>query len=143
MRLDPPLARTLPIVPAVVSVDVATFQTAETSDPKVSSERPLTDHTLSGIVEAREVEAVRTVASVCELMVVTALLMLVLTPEIELLNEVEAFKTLVLAVVMLVLAVAKVAPNEVEAFVILVLAMFTFVPTVAKVAPRLVEAKSV
>jgi len=67
VKLDPPdtpFAKALPIVPALVRVLVATFQTADTRVPKVSRERPLTAQTAVGMVEAREVEAVRTVASV-------------------------------------------------------------------------------
>ena len=52
----------------VVKVDVATFQTAATSPPKLLKEAPV-DQTLMGIVDASEVEAVRTVASVCALIV--------------------------------------------------------------------------
>jgi len=50
-------------VPAVVRVDVAIFQTSDASVPNVVRERVPLDQTLSGIVEAREVDAVSTVAS--------------------------------------------------------------------------------
>ena len=61
-------------------------------------------------------------------------------PPIELLNEVEAFKTFVFVVLMLVLAVASEFPKLVEAFVIFVLAVFTLVATEAIEAPSDVEA---
>ena len=57
------------MVPAVVRVAVATFQTSAARVPNVVSERVADDQTLSGIVAAREVEAVRTVAAVAALMV--------------------------------------------------------------------------
>ena len=75
VRLPEPLvllASCLPIVPAVVSVDVATFHTSAASVPKFVSERLADDQTLSGIVAARDVDAVRTVAFVLLLIVVTA-----------------------------------------------------------------------
>jgi len=64
VRPEDPLERARPMLPGVVRLEVATFQTADTRVPKVSSERPLTAQTAVGMVEAREVEAVRTVASV-------------------------------------------------------------------------------
>ena len=57
------------MVPAVVRVAVAIFQTSDAKVPNVVRERVPLDQTLSGIVAAREVEAVRTVASVWVLMV--------------------------------------------------------------------------
>ena len=54
----------IPVVPGLVKVEVATFQTSEASVPKVESERVLLAQTAVGMVEARDVEAVRTVASV-------------------------------------------------------------------------------
>ena len=61
-----------PIDPGVVNVDVATFHTSAASVPNVVSEREADDQTLSGIVAARDVDAVNTVAFVLLLMVVTA-----------------------------------------------------------------------
>jgi hypothetical protein len=55
-------------VPAV-SVRVALDQISETNEPKVVSDRVPFAHTAVGIVEASEVEAVRTVALVFELIV--------------------------------------------------------------------------
>ena len=68
-----PFARARPIDPGAVKVLVATFHTADTREPNISRERPVTDQTAVGMVAANDVEAVRTVASVCILMVVTAL----------------------------------------------------------------------
>ena len=67
MELPVPSAR--PIEPGVVRVDVATFQTSAASVPKVVRDRVAEDQTLSGIVAAKDVEAVETVASVWALMV--------------------------------------------------------------------------
>jgi hypothetical protein len=72
VRLDPPLASVIPIVPALVRVEVATFQTSEASVPKVVRERVPADQTAVGMVEASDVEAVRTVESVWVLMVLIA-----------------------------------------------------------------------
>ena len=130
------MARTFPIDPAVESVEVATFQTADTRVPNVSSERPLTDQTFKGIVDASDVDAVRTVAFVLLLIVVIAFEMLFA-------KDVEAFNTFVLVVLILVLAVASEFPKLVEAFVIFVFAVFTLVATEAIEAPRLVDARSV
>lgn len=52
------------MLPGVVRVDVATFQTSDARVPNVVSDRVADDQTLIGMVEARDVEAVRTVASV-------------------------------------------------------------------------------
>ena len=64
VRFELPVERARPIEPGVVRVEVATFQTSAARVPKVVSERVAADQTLVGMVEAREVEAVRTVASV-------------------------------------------------------------------------------
>jgi hypothetical protein len=61
----------LPIVPAVVSVLVATFQTSAARVPNVVSERVPFAQTAVGIVEASEVDAFSTVAFVLVLIVVT------------------------------------------------------------------------
>ena len=132
VRFELPVERAKPIVPGPVSVDVATFQTSEARVPKVVSERVADDQTLSGMVEASEVEAVRTVAFVLVLMVMTALLMfeviddeafrmLVLTAARVEPRDEEAFKTFVFVVLMFVFAVARVAPSEVEARFVFVL----------------------
>ena len=52
-----------------VSVRVPLAHTSAARVPNVVSERDADDQTLSGIVEARDVEAVNTVALVLELMV--------------------------------------------------------------------------
>jgi hypothetical protein len=65
------------MVPAEVSVDVAMFHTSEASVPNVVSDRVPDDHTLSGIVAANEVEAVRTVAFVFASIVEMALVICV------------------------------------------------------------------
>ena len=59
----------MPIVPGFVRVDVATFHTSAARVPKVVRERVPDDQTLRGILDARDVDAVNTVASVWELMV--------------------------------------------------------------------------
>ena len=53
-----------PMDPGVVRVEEATFQTSAARVPKLESVRPVVAQTAVGIVEAREVEAVKTVASV-------------------------------------------------------------------------------
>ena len=68
-----------PTEPAVVSVDVATFQMSAVSVPNVVSERMPLVQTLSGIVAANDEEAVRTVLFVLVLIVVIALLIVPLT----------------------------------------------------------------
>jgi len=55
-----------------VRVRVPFVQTSEARVPKVVRDRAVDDQTLRGMVEAKDVEAVRTVASVWELMEVTA-----------------------------------------------------------------------
>ena len=65
-------ASCLPMVPADVRVVVATFHTSAARVPKVVRDRVPFAQTLSGIFEAREVDAVRTVASVWLLMVAIA-----------------------------------------------------------------------
>jgi hypothetical protein len=76
VKLEPPpiepVANTFPIVPAVVKVDVATFQTSDANVPNDVRVREADDQTARGIVAANEVEAVRTVALVLALIVVTA-----------------------------------------------------------------------
>lgn len=105
-----------PIVPGVVRVDVATFQTSAARVPKLESVLPVDAHTAVGIVEARLVEAVKTVASVWELIVEMA--------EVNW-ESVWAFTLVATDPIM--------APREVLAFE-------TFVPTVASVEPREVDA---
>ena len=133
VRFELPVERARPIVPGPVSVDVAIFQTSEASVPKDVSERVALFQTFKGIVEARDVDAVRTVAFVLLLIVVTALVILFA-------KDVEALSTFVLVVLILVLAVASELPRLVEAFVIFVFAVFTLVAIVESVLPRLVEA---
>ena len=48
-----------------MSVDDATFQTSDASVPKFESVRVPEAQTAVGMVEAKDVEAVKTVASVC------------------------------------------------------------------------------
>ena len=60
------------MVPAVVRVDDATFQTSEAKVPKLERVRVLLAQTAVGIVEAKDVEAVSTVASVCASIVESA-----------------------------------------------------------------------
>ena len=57
------------MVPAVVRVDVAIFHTSAARVPNVVRDREADDQTLSGIVAARDVDAVNTVASVWVLIV--------------------------------------------------------------------------
>ena len=135
------VARTFPIVPAVVSVDVAIFHTSEARFPNVVRERVADDQTASGMVSASEVDAVSTVALVLALIVVTAAAIwalvlalteavpaviaaaseddefatAVLTPEIAEARDVEADNTLPFAVVTLAETVASDAPRDVEA----------------------------
>ena len=52
------------MVPPAVRVEEATFHTSEASVPKFERVRPEEDQTAVGMVEARDVEAVRTVESV-------------------------------------------------------------------------------
>jgi hypothetical protein len=59
-----------PVVPAVMRVEVATFQTSAASVPKFESVLVVLAQTAVGMVAKSEVEAVRTVASVCALMFV-------------------------------------------------------------------------
>ena len=54
----------LPVVPATVSVEVATFQTSAAKLPKFVRVRVPAAQTAVGMVDASEVEAVKTVASV-------------------------------------------------------------------------------
>ena len=61
---DTPLAKVFPIVPGLVSVEVAIFQTSAARAPKVVRDLEPDDQTLRGMVDARDVLAVRTVASV-------------------------------------------------------------------------------
>ena len=160
---DTPFARAKPMLPGVVRVDVATFQTADTSVPKVSRERPLTDQTPRGMVEASDVEAVKTVASVCALMVDIAevnwlfvfafmfaarlveavAIALFVFALITATFELEAFRMFVLAVVIFVLAVASEAPRLDDAARTLPFVVVTLAPMVARVTPRDVEARSV
>ena len=72
VRLELPVERARPMVPLFVSVEVATFQTSAASVPNVVSERVPADQTAAGMVDANEVEAVRTVASVWVLIVLIA-----------------------------------------------------------------------
>jgi len=59
-----------PVVPAATTLEVATFQTSEARVPKLERVLVLAlPQTAVGIVDASEVEAVRTVASVWELIV--------------------------------------------------------------------------
>jgi hypothetical protein len=70
---DPPLlANCNPIDPAVTMLEVATFQTSEAKVPKVVRDRVADAQTLSGMVAPSEVDAVKTVALVLLLIVVTA-----------------------------------------------------------------------
>ena len=64
-----PVDNCFPIVPAFVRVEVAMFHTSEAREPKVVRVRVPFSQTAVGMVEAREVEAVNTVASVCALIV--------------------------------------------------------------------------
>ena len=69
MRLELPVERARPIVPVFVRVEVATFQTSAARVPKLESVLPVVAQTAVGMVEARLVEAVRTVESVWLLIV--------------------------------------------------------------------------
>jgi hypothetical protein len=140
VRFELPVDRVRPILPGVVRVDVATFHTSAASVPKVVRERVAEDQTLRGMVEAREVEAVRTIASVWVLMVDIALVMLLLTPAIEAPRDDEAAKTLLLTVVTFPLTVARVEPKLLDAAKTLPFVVLILVLAVASVAPRLVEA---
>lgn len=52
------------MLPGAVKVEVATFHTSDTRLPNVVNDLVALDQTFSGIVAAKEVLAVRTVASV-------------------------------------------------------------------------------
>ena len=73
--VPPPLVRPemcLPTEPAVVSVDVATFQMSVTNVPNVVRDRVPLAHTAVGIVATRDDEAVKTAELVLLLIVVMA-----------------------------------------------------------------------
>jgi hypothetical protein len=90
-----------PIEPGVVRVVVATFHTSAARVPKVVRDLAVLAQTAVGMVARSDVEAVRTVASVCELMVEMAVvnwefvleLTLVAIPEMLEPREVEAART--------------------------------------------------
>jgi hypothetical protein len=69
VRLVPLFASAIPVVPGVVSVDVATFQTSAAKVPNVVSERVPFAHTATGIVDARLEDAVSTTLFVLLLIV--------------------------------------------------------------------------
>jgi hypothetical protein len=66
-----PVAREscLPVVPSAMTLEVAMFQTSEARVPNVVRDRVVALHTPAGIVARSDVEAVKTVALVFELMV--------------------------------------------------------------------------
>ena len=68
----PPKTSCLPAVPAVMKVEVATFQTSAANVPKVVRERAVVDQTAVGMVAKRDEEAVKTVELVLLLIVVIA-----------------------------------------------------------------------
>lgn len=130
------VASCLPIVPGDVRVDDATFQTSAARVPKEESVLPEVDQTLAGIVAKSEEDAVRTVALVLLLIVVTAdetcefvlAFTSVVTLAIPVASDVEAFKieALVLALTSVVTFAIPV-PNEVEAL--------SIVPLIEEVIP--------
>ena len=65
-------ARTFPIVPGVVRVEVATLHTSDARVPNDVRVLVAFNQTLTGMFEANEVEAVSTVALVLLLIVVIA-----------------------------------------------------------------------
>jgi len=113
------IAKTFPIVPVVVNVDVATFQTSEANEPNVVSDLAPFAQTANGIVAASDVDAVNTVAFVLALIVdiaeVICEFVFALIPAA---RDEDAFKTEVLTAEMA-------APSDVEAVrtVALVLAL--------------------
>jgi hypothetical protein len=113
------VASCIPIDPGVVRVEVAIFHTSEARVPKVVSVRVADVQTLSGMFAAKDVDAVRTVALVLLLIVVTAEVMFAAVAAVPAVmfaaREVEALSILVFAVFMFVFAVAKVAPSDVLA----------------------------
>jgi len=132
------VANTFPIVPAFVSVDVATFHTSAASVPNDVKVREADDQTARGIVAASDVEAVKTVAFVFALIVEIAevicefvfALTLAVPAEIAAANDDDALFTS-LSVSALVAAVPAeiAAANDVEAVstVALVLALIVVI----------------
>jgi hypothetical protein len=122
VRFELPVESARPILPGVVRVDVATFQISAVNEPNVVRVRVADVQTLSGMVAARDVEAVRTVAFVLLLILVIA-------------DDTCEF--------VFGLTRARVAPSEVLALRMFVPFVVTFELTEAKVAPREVEARFV
>ncbi len=115
------------MLPGVVNVDVAMFQTSDANVPNDVKERVAFAQTARGIVAARDVDAVSTVAFVFASIVLIA----------EVIWEfVFAFTFVATDVDAAVIAAA----SEVEADNMLLFAVVTFVETVARDAPRDVEA---
>jgi len=133
VRVPPPLEPVpanvswRPVVPGVVKVDVATFQTSDARVPKVVSERVPLAQTAVGMVEAKEVEAVRTVeavyASIVEMAEASWLLVLAFTLEA---SDVEAAR-----IEEFVLPLITLASDDDALFV---LALTEFVPAVIAAA---------
>jgi hypothetical protein len=140
------VASCIPIDPGVVRVEVAIFHTSEARVPKVVSVRVADVQTLSGMFAAKDVDAVRTVALVLLLIVVTAEVMFAAVAAVPAVmfaaSEVEAASTVafVLALTAVVTAAmfdeSEVEAASIEAFVLALIP----VETPAIEAPRDVEA---